>query len=52
MKFTVKIIEISSTLVEVEANDEWEAKELVENDYWKNPSDYFLEPFETEFEID
>lgn len=50
MKYRVTIKEISKVDVEVEADSLDEAKEKVEEDYWNNPFDYVLEPFDTFFE--
>lgn len=47
-KITIK--EISKTVVEKEANSREEALDLVEEEYWKNPNDYCLEPYDTIFE--
>lgn len=50
MNFKVTIKEISKGVVEVEAESFEEAKKKVEEDYWKNPDDYLLEPYDTFFE--
>lgn len=50
MVFKVIIKEISKTVVEIEAESHDEALKLVEEDYWKSPNDYFLEPYDTLFE--
>lgn len=48
--YRVTIKEISKGIVEIEAESFEEAKRLVEEDYWKNPIDYLLEPYDTFFE--
>lgn len=48
--YRVKIKEIHECIVEIEAENHDQALELVENDYWKNPNDYLLEPRDTFFE--
>lgn len=50
MKYTVTIKEISKADVEVEADSFDEAKAKVEEEYWKNPNAYLLEPEDTFFE--
>lgn len=50
MKYTVKITEVSKGFVEVEAESREKAIELVESDYFKHANDYFLEPYEVDFE--
>lgn len=48
--FKVTIKEISKVVVDIEADNHDEAVRLVEEDYWKHPNDYVLEPYETVFE--
>jgi hypothetical protein len=48
--YRVVIKEISKCVVDVEAESQEEAKALVEEEYWKNPNDYLLEPYDTFFE--
>ena len=49
-KYTITIKEIHYGKVEVEAESHDEALQKVEEEYWKNPNDYFLEPRDTFFE--
>lgn len=48
--FKIVITGVSKATVEIDADSYDEAVKLVENEYWKNPSDYVLEPEETSFE--
>lgn len=48
--FRVTIKEISKCVVEIEAENFDEALEKVEEDYWKHPNEYLLEPYDTFFE--
>lgn len=48
--YRVVVKEISKCVVEVEAESFEEAKQRVEDDYWKNPNEYLLEPYDTIFE--
>ena len=50
MLFKVTIKEIHKAVVDMEAESHDEALRLVEEDYWKNPNDYVLEPYDTFFE--
>lgn len=50
MNFKVTIKEISKAVVDVEAESFEEAKKKVEQDYWKDPNSYLLEPEDTFFE--
>ncbi|WP_302778416.1 DpnD/PcfM family protein [Anaerotruncus colihominis] len=50
MNFKVTIKEFSKGVVDVEAESFEEAKKKVEEDYWKHPNDYLLEPYDTFFE--
>lgn len=50
MNYKVTIKEISKCVVDVEAESFEEAKEKAEAEYWKNPSNYLLEPEDTFFE--
>lgn len=49
MKYTVTIVETSKALIDVEAETFEEALHKAEQEYWKNPAEYVLEPYETEF---
>lgn len=48
--YCVTIREISKCVVEIEAENFEEAKKQVEEDYWKHPNEYLLEPYDTFFE--
>lgn len=48
--YRVTIMEISKCVVDVEAESFEKAKELAEEEYWKNPNSYLLEPYDTFFE--
>ncbi len=50
MSYKITIKEISKTTVDIEADSFEAAKEQVERDYWKDPSQYILEPEDTFFE--
>lgn len=50
MTYKITIKEISTCVVDVEAESFEMAKEKAEADYWKNPNGYLLEPRETLFE--
>lgn len=50
MTYTVTIKEIHKAVVEVEAESFEAAKAQLEEDYWKNPNNYLLEPEDTFFE--
>lgn len=50
MNYYVTIKEIQKAVVEMEADSFEEAKKKVEEEYWKNPNDYVLEPEDTFFE--
>lgn len=50
MVFKVIIKEFHKAIVEIEAESHEEAVKLVEEDYWKHPNDYYLEPYDTLFE--
>ena len=50
MTFKILIKEVREAVVEIEANNYYEALERVEFDYWANPNDYLLEPEDTTFE--
>lgn len=50
MTFKITIKEVHEAVVEIEANNYYEALERVEFDYWANPNDYLLEPKDTTFE--
>lgn len=51
MTYAIKITEVSHTIVDIEANSPKEALKLAQEEYWKDPNDYVLEPFETDFEL-
>ena len=48
--YRVTIKEIHKSVVDAEAESFEQAKALVEDDYWKHPNDYVLEPYDTFFE--
>ena len=48
--YKVTIKEIQKGVVEIKAESFEEAKAKVEEDYWKHPNDYILEPEDTFFE--
>lgn len=50
MKFKITIKEIHEAVVEIDAENYYEALAKVESDYWENPNDYLLEPKDTTFE--
>lgn len=50
MNYKITITEIHKTVVEIEANSRDEALKRVEEEYWKNPNNYVLEPRDTYFE--
>ena len=50
MVYRVKVREVCVGTVDVEAPDFETAKAMVEEDYWKHPNDYLLEPKDTFFE--
>lgn len=50
MNFKVTIKEISKADVDIEAESFEEAKKKIEQDYWKDPNKYLLEPEDTFFE--
>lgn len=50
MTFIITIKEIHEAVVDVEANSYAQALKKVEDEYWKNPNDYLLEPKDTFFE--
>ncbi len=50
MEFKVKITEICEGFVWIEAESREAAVKLVEEEYFKNPNDYYLEPCEVDFE--
>lgn len=49
-EFTITIKEICTCEVEVEAETREEALAKAEEEYWKAPNDYCLEPRDTFFE--
>lgn len=50
-KYKVVIKEVSKCVVDVEADNFEKAKEIVEEQYWNNPDNFLLEPYETYFSI-
>jgi hypothetical protein len=50
MKFKITIKEVHEAVVDIDAENYYEALEKVESAYWKNPNDYLLEPKDTKFE--
>lgn len=50
MIYEITIKEIHKAVVDVEANSLEEARAQLEDEYWKNPNDYLLEPYDTFFE--
>ena len=50
MTFKITIKEVHEAVVEIDAENYFEALAIVETDYWKNPNDYVLEPKDTTFE--
>lgn len=50
MKFKITIKEVHEAVVEIDAENYYEALAKVESDYWENPNDYLLEPKDTTFE--
>lgn len=50
MNFKIAIKEVHEAVVYVEANSYKQALKKVEDEYWKNPNDYVLEPKDTIFE--
>lgn len=49
-KFKITIEERSKCVVEIEADSLEAARQLVEDEYWKHPDNYLLEPYDTFFE--
>jgi hypothetical protein len=50
MTFKITIKEVHEAVVEIDAENYFEALAKVETDYWENPNDYLLEPKDTTFE--
>lgn len=50
MTFKITIKEVHEAVVEIDAENHFEALAKVETDYWQNPNDYLLEPKDTTFE--
>ena len=50
MIYKITITEIHKTVVDIEANSRDEALKRIEEEYWKNPNNYVLEPRDTYFE--
>lgn len=44
MTFKITIKEVHEAVVEIDAENYFEALAKVETDYWENPNDYLLEP--------
>lgn len=49
-RYKITIKEGHEAVVEIDAENYFEALAKVETDYWKNPNDYVLEPKDTTFE--
>lgn len=49
--FKVTVIEHSKTIMEVEAEDEQQALEKAEKEYFENSNEYVLDTYDTEFEL-
>lgn len=49
-QYTIVVKEIHKGKFEVEAESREEALQKFEEEYWKNPNDYLLEPEDTFFE--
>lgn len=47
MKFKITIKEIHEAVVDIDAENYYEALAKVQTDYWENPNDYLLEPKDT-----
>ena len=50
MIFKITIKEVHEAVVEIDAENHFEALAKVETDYWENPNDYLFEPKDTYFE--
>lgn len=50
MTFKITIKEVHEAVVEIDAENYYEALAKVESDYWENLNDYLLEPKDTTFE--
>ena len=50
MTFKIIIKEVHEAVVEIDAENYYEALAKVQTDYWENPNDYLLEPKDTFFE--
>ena len=50
MTFKITIKEVHEAVVEIDAENYFEALAKVETDYWEKPNDYLLEPKDTTFE--
>lgn len=50
MTFKITIKEIHEAVVDIDAENYYEALAKVQTDYWENPNDYLLEPKDTFFE--
>lgn len=48
--YTIQVKEIHTGTFEIEAESREEALKKFEEEYWRNPSDYLLEPEDTFFE--
>lgn len=49
-EYKITIKEVHEAVVEIDAENYFEALAKVETDYWENPNDYLLEPKDTTFE--
>lgn len=47
MTFKITIKEIHEAVVDIDAENYYEALAKVQTDYWENPNDYLLEPKDT-----
>lgn len=50
MTFKITIKEVHELVVDIDAENYYEALVKVQTDYWENPNDYLLEPKDTTFE--
>lgn len=50
MTYKITIKEIHEAVVDIDAENYYEALAKVQTDYWENPNDYLLEPKDTFFE--
>lgn len=50
MTYKITIKEIHESVVDIDAENYYEALAKVQTDYWENPNNYLLEPKDTFFE--